>query len=447
MPIRASEAGFKGRIDWAFVAAVGGLLILGTLSMLSAASPLPYYSSIVQRHFIAMALGLVLFAFALGFNYQVFQDQSKIIYVFVVLMMISVLLVGSTQHNTKAWFGLGFLTFQPAELARICVILVLANYLDRRARRITEFSTVFWTLAIAGPVIILILKQPDLGSTLSFFPLIIGMLFCAGADVWHLVAVFGYGFISALMPILFTYLQVTYPVAQAGSLPYLLLQTSRMGVGTLVAVLLFAALGLGAWRLSILMRMNAKSIYFLALPAILSLGLLSGIIVNRQLKGYQRNRFVAYVAPQSDIQGSAYNVRQSQIAIGSGGLWGKGLFSGTQSQLGFLPERHTDFIYATVGEEMGFWGASSILGLYMILLWRIIVAARSARDRYGLLVCVGVASVFTFSLLLNAGMCLGLMPVAGIPLPLISYGGSSLVITLWALGIVANIYARRYSLL
>jgi rod shape determining protein RodA len=437
----------KGRIDGAFVLAILGLVTLGTLSMLSAASPMPYYTGIVQRHFIALALGAVLFLSAWGFNYQVFQDQSKTIYALVIAMMVSVLVIGSTQRGHKAWFGVGFLTFQPAELARICVILVLANYLDRRARRISEFSTVLWTLAIAGPVIVLILKQPDLGSTLSFFPLIIGMLFCAGADLWHLIAVFGYGFISSIVPILFTYLQVKFPVTQAGSLPFLLMQTSRMGVGTLVAVVLFGALGLAAWRLSIMLRMHAKAVYFVALPAVLSLGLISGIMVNRQLKGYQRNRFVAYVAPQSDIQGSGYNVHQSQIAIGSGGLWGKGLFSGTQSQLGFLPERHTDFIYAVVGEEMGFGGSMSILGLYMLLIWRIIVAARLARDRYGFLVCVGIAALFAFSLFLNVGMCLGLMPVAGIPLPLVSYGGSSLVITLWALGIVANIYARRYSLL
>lgn len=446
MPIRTA-GGLKSRMDGAFILAILGLLTLGTFSMLSAASPMPYYASLVQRHFIALAAGIALFLFAWGFNYQVFQDQSRIIYAVTIAMMAAVLLIGSTQRGHKAWFGMGFLTFQPSELARIFVILVLANFIDRRARRISEFSTVFWTLLIASPVIALILKQPDLGSTLPFFPIIISMLFCAGADLWHLIAVFGYGLVTSIVPIFFTYLQVKFPLAQTGSLPFLLLQTSRMGVGTLVAVVLFLALGLAAWRLSILMRMHAKAVYFVALPAILSLGLISGIMVNRQLKGYQRNRFVAYVAPQTDIQGSAYNVHQSRIAIGSGGVWGKGLFSGTQSQLGFLPERHTDFIYAVVGEEMGFGGTISILGLYMLLIWRIVAAARLARDRYGFLVCAGLASLFAFSLFLNVGMCLGLMPVAGVPLPLVSYGGSSLVITLWALGIVANIYARRYALL
>lgn len=446
MPQRL-ESAYRSRVDWAFILAVAGLTLLGTLAVISAASPLPYGTGIFQRHFLALAVGASLFLLGFGFNYQIFQDQARVIYALTIILMVTVLIIGSTQRGAKAWINLGVVSFQPAELARIFTILVLAAYLDRRARRAHEFSTVFWTLAIAGPVIMLILKQPDLGSTLSFFPLILGMLFVAGAEPWHLFAVFGYGLVSAVVPVLFVWLQVNYPYAEAGSLPYMLQQTSRMGVGTVVVIALFAALGGAAWRLSIMMRMHAKAVYFIAVPAVLSMGLLTGIAVNKQLKGYQRNRVVAFVSPKTDIQGASYNVHQSQIAIGSGGVWGKGLFSGTQGQLGFLPERHTDFIFSVVGEEMGFWGTISILGLYMLLLWRIVVAARSARDRYGFLVCAGMASVYAFSLVFNVGMCIGMAPVAGIPLPLISYGGSSLVITLWALGIVANIYARRYSLL
>ena len=196
-----------------------------------------------------------------------------------------------------------------------------------------------------------------------------------------------------------------------------------------------------------LSSLGANVFFFVAVPIILSAGVISGIAVNAKMKSYQRNRFVAYVAPQADIQGAAYHVRQGQIAIGSGGPWGKGLFNGTQSQLGFLPERHTDFIFAVVGEEMGFVGAITIVGLYLLLIYRIVTIGKAARDRYGFLVCSGLATMFCFELVLNVGMCLGLMPVAGIPLPLISYGGSSLVITLWSLGIVANIYSRRYALL
>ncbi len=441
------ETGGKGRVDWGLVAAAAGLALAGTIAILSAANPMPYYTQILQRHLLALAIGALLFAFGLGFNYQVFQDQSKIVYAAVVAILVAVLLFGTTQRGQRAWFHLPYVSFQPAELARIGFTLTLAAFLDRRSRRIREFSTVFWALVLAAPIMGLILKQPDFSSTLTFFPILIGMLFCAGADLWHLFAVFGFGLMAMAVPVLYTFCQVRYPLAQAGSLPHIILQTSRMGLGTLMAIFVFAGSGFAAWRLAGMMRLHARAVYFVAIPAILSVGLLAGIAINRQLKGYQRNRFVAFVAPQSDIQGASYNVHQSQIAIGSGGLWGKGLFSGTQSQLGFLPERHTDFIYAVVGEETGFVGSLGILALYMTLIWRIVAAARSARDRYGFLVCSGLASMFAFYLALNVGMCLGLMPVAGIPLPLISYGGSSLVITLWALGIAGNVYARRYSLL
>ena len=446
MPFRA-ESGVKSRVDWAFVFAVAGLVCLGSVAILSAASPLLHYGQVLQRHFLAMAVGALVFLFGLGFNYQIFQDQAKFIYVVILALLVAVLFVGTVSRGQRSWFHAGFFSFQPSELARIGLILVLANFLDRRSRRIGEFNTVFYTLAVAAPVIALILREPDFSSTISFFPVVIGMLFCAGVDLGHLFLAFGYAVVSMSVPVLYTFLQVRYPMAPHNSLPVLILQVARMGGSTALALLLIAALGFLAWRFSAWMRWQVKPVFFVAVTLVVAAGLVTGNLVNRQIKGYQRNRLVAFVAPQSDIQGASYNVHQSQIAIGSGGLWGKGLFSGTQSQLGFLPERHTDFIYAVVGEEMGFLGTVAILGLYLLVIWRIVVAARSARDRYGFLVCSGMASMLSFSLIVNVGMCLGLMPVAGIPLPLVSYGGSSLGITLWAMGIVANIYARRYSLL
>lgn len=446
MPIKA-ESGTKGRIDWYFIMAGVGLLMLGTIAMLSAAWPLPYYTAILQRHFLALGFGLFLFLFSIGFNYQIFQDQARIVYGIALSLMIAVLLFGSTLRGHRAWFHIAFINFQPAELSRIAIILVLADILDKRTRRASELSTVLIVLAAAAPIMLLMLKQPDFSSALTFVPVILGMLFCAGADFGHLLAVLGFGCVTVSVPLLAIFCQARYASASNGSLPRLIMQATHFGWQSWILIAIFAVLGFLAWRLSLLLRLHSRATVFIAAPVIMSAGLLCGSFINRQMKAYQRNRFLAYVAPQTDMQGAAYNVIQSQIAIGSGGLWGKGLFSGTQAQLGFLPERHTDFIYADVGEEMGFLGTAAILALYMILISRIVAAARLARDRYGYLVCCGLASMFAFEMTLNVGMCVGLMPVAGIPLPLISYGGSSLVITLWSLGIVANIYARRYALL
>ena len=161
------------------------------------------------------------------------------------------------------------------------------------------------------------------------------------------------------------------------------------------------------------------------------------------MKPYQRKRVEAFLAPQSDPQGASYNVLQAQIAMGSGGVWGKGLFSGTQSRLGFVPEKHTDFILAVVGEELGLWGTLLVLGLYILILWRIVVVAYMTSDRYGYLVCSGIFGMFLTYMLINFGMLIGLFPVAGIPLPFISYGGSNLVSSMLALGVVQSVYARR----
>ncbi|MFI5350788.1 MAG: rod shape-determining protein RodA [Elusimicrobiota bacterium] len=446
-PLKQPQAGMSGRVDWTFVFAVLGLVATGTIAMLSAASMTTFYSAILQKHFIALALGIGLFSVTLAFNYQVFQDQSKALYVIALVMMTAVLVIGTSARGHRAWIRLPGFSFQPAELARVLVVLVLADYLDRRGTRVQDVSTVLVSLAIAAPIMLLILKQPDFSTALTFLPMITGMLFCAGADMLQLLFIFGFGALTLSVPLVYTLCQVRFPNALPGSMPALVLATSKMGWATLAVMLGIGALSALFWRLLTWMRLQVKPAAFIVLPLIASCALLTGIVINRHMKSYQRNRFVAFVAPGSDVQGAAYNVIQSKVAIGSGGVWGKGLFSGTQSQLGFLPERHTDFIFANVGEEMGFVGASLILGLYMIVLWRIVTAARQARDRYGYLVCAGLASMFAFVMILNIGMCVGLMPVAGIPLPLISYGGSSLVINLWSLGVVANIYARRYALL
>jgi len=445
-PVKAPST-LSGRVDWTFVAAVAGLVTAGTLAIMSAANGTSFYAAIVEKHFIALALGGVLFALTLAFNYQVFQDQSKVMYGVGLVLMVAVLLVGTTMRGHRAWLRLASFSFQPAELARVLVVLTLADFLDKRARRIQDFSTVLMALGVAAPIMLLILKQPDFSTALTFLPMITGMLFCAGADMIHLLFVFGYGALTLSVPLVYTLCAVRFPNAPSGSLPAVILATSKMGWATLAVVLGLVALSALVWRVATWMRLQVKPLAFLVMPLIVSGALLTGIAINKQMKSYQRNRFVAFVAPKSDVQGAAYNVIQSKVAVGSGGVWGKGLFSGTQSQLGFLPERHTDFIFATIGEEMGFMGAGLVLALYMLVLWRIVTAARLARDRYGYLVCAGLASMYAFVMMLNIGMCVGLMPVAGIPLPLISYGGSSLVINLWSLGIVANVYARRYALL
>ncbi|MFH2203614.1 MAG: FtsW/RodA/SpoVE family cell cycle protein [Elusimicrobiota bacterium] len=435
----------RGRMDWALVISLLGLLAIGSIAILSAASLLPYYDSIRLKHFLALGIGIVVFFAAFGFNYHVFQDQSRIIYVLTVAMMLLVLFVGEDMRGTRAWIRFPFFSFQPSELARILTVLILASYLDRRGSKSQEIGYLAGAFAVAAPIMCLILLEPDFSSTLSFFPLLFGMLFCAGASVAPLLALTGFGAVTLAMPLIWTMLALRPEWTQNGWFLSAFLSVRQFGMPLALAVVGISLLVFCAWKMTVWMRFNAPAPYFVILALILSAGLCGGALLDHQIKGYQRDRFVAFLVPDKDPRGSAYNVAQAQIAIGSGGLTGKGIFAGTQSQLGFVPERHTDFIFAVVGEEMGFLGSAAVLALYMLLLWRIVNTARLARDRYGYLVCCGFTAIYGFYFMVNVGMCLGLVPVAGIQLPLLSYGGSNLVATLLAMGIVMNIYSKRHA--
>jgi rod shape determining protein RodA len=182
------------------------------------------------------------------------------------------------------------------------------------------------------------------------------------------------------------------------------------------------------------------------LGVMLAVGLVAvaGVLQLGVLKEYQRDRVTAFLDPQDDTTRSAYNLRQSQIAIAAGGLGGRGLFRGTQTNLSFVPEQHTDFIFTAVGEELGFAGGATLLALFGLVIWRTWRTAASSRDRFGLLLCAGVLSMLVFQIFENVGMTMGITPIAGIPLPMMSYGGSSVITSLLAVGLVLNVHMRRF---
>ncbi|HEX2046750.1 MAG TPA: rod shape-determining protein RodA [Acidimicrobiales bacterium] len=207
------------------------------------------------------------------------------------------------------------------------------------------------------------------------------------------------------------------------------LGTNMVFVGIVIAVLLVA----GA---------RPRHIAVLALLGITALVL---VVELDMLQDYQRDRLTAFLDPQTDTQRSSYNLRQSQIAIAAGGVSGRGLFQGTQTNLSFVPEQHTDFIFTAVGEELGFLGALSLLGLFGVMMWRIWRAAVLARDQLGRLLCVGVLAMLVFQIFENVGMTMGITPITGIPLPFMSYGGSAMITSCMAVGLVLNVHMRRFS--
>ena len=435
----------KSRMDWTLFVSILLLLIVGTVAVISSVAVLPQQAKIVRTQFIALPLALIAFSAAWSLNYQVFQDQWKFVYGLTLMSLAAVLLFGVADKGARSWFHLPFFSVQPSEFARIGLILVLANYLDKRIVKIRELSVVLGAFLLALPVFFLLIKQPDFSAILITLPIILIMLFAAGANISHLAIILGYSFISGLFPVLWTLISMNPELLDSPLVNYFF-RLSDFGWNALFFV---SGTGLAAyllWVLSVKLYSNISGVFFAGAAIVISLGFLSGIMVKRQMKEYQQKRLEVFLSPETDPRGAGYNLLQARVAIGSGGILGRGIFSGTQSRLGFVPERHTDFILAVIGEEMGFWGTMLVAGLYVLVLRRIMLTARLARDRFGYLVSCGIFGMFMVYFFINFGMLLGLIPVAGVPLPLLSYGGSNMVATLTAAGIMQSIYARRYAL-
>ncbi|VBB07869.1 cell cycle protein ftsw/roda [Lucifera butyrica] len=342
------------------------LMIIGSATHINTPSEERYWY--VQRQGLFALANVFIIFVMLHFDYKSLSKVANILYGINLVMLLAVMVMGHSALGAQRWIQIGPISLQPSEFSKLIMIISLANLLDKKYGKLNSFKDIVPIFIYLGVPFLLVLKQPDLGTSLVFLAIFFGMIFIAGIPVKHLMGIFGVGL--AFMPVF--------------------------------------------WHF---------------------------------LKDYQKKRLTVFLDPNVDPLGSGYHIIQSKIAIGSGMLFGKGLFGGTQSQLNFLPENHTDFIFAVIGEELGFIGAAIILLLYFILLYRAIKIAGAARDNFGTLLAVGITSMLTFHVLVNVGMTAGIMPVTGIPLPLMSYGVSSLTTNMVSIGILLNIYMRRQKIM
>jgi len=344
---------------------------------------------------------------AMAIPYRSFDALAYPIYFVGLLLCLAILLLHGTPLVRERWLVLGPVNFQPSEVAKYGVILVLARYLSGIKGGRFRISKLAIPIALTLIPFGLILKEPDLGSALVL--------------------------IGVLLPVLYW-----------GGLP---LRVIFFLISPLIAVLASLSLGFFVLYLAALVAILAfgRERNLVVLAVVVAVNLATGIarpVLWNQLKPYQRARILSFVNPE-DTLGSAYQIIQSKVAIGSGGLWGKGYLEGTQKGLSFLPEQHTDFIFSVVGEEFGFLGCFLVLLLFGVVLVRATMIAAHARNRFGSLLVVGVVSLIAFQVVVNVGMTLGMLPVTGIPLPLVSYGGTSLTTTLFGIGLVLNVGIHR----
>ncbi|MFH1715046.1 MAG: rod shape-determining protein RodA [Elusimicrobiota bacterium] len=419
-------------IDWKLVGITLIIMVYGYLIAYSAIYNMKIINNLAETQLIAIVLGIVLMAIFSFINYQIYYQHGIIIYAIAMILLILVLMFGKSMRGARSWFDLGFVHFQPAELARIAIVIVLAAYLDKRSRVIERLSVVREALIMTGALVVLVLLQPDFGSSLVFIVIVFGMMYVAGVPRLYLSGLALYGIISIGIPLYITYMKMRYPAEHAFNHPALLI------FGTIIVCW-------GIYMLANRWRFGVPFKLLLYTYIIIVLGLISSFGIMHILKDYQRKRLVTFLNPELDPLGAGYNVIQSKVAVGSGGLIGKGLFSGTQGQLGFLPERHTDFIFSVVAEETGFLGAVFLVLLFIALLWRMYIIAQGARDRFGSFIVSGFLVMFSFYCVMNLGVVMGLMPVTGLPLPLVSYGGSSMIMTCISFGIILNVGMKRYS--
>ncbi|MBK4729637.1 rod shape-determining protein RodA [Oxynema sp. CENA135] len=351
---------------------------------------------------IAIALGLA------RWRYEILIQWKWWIYGITNLSLIAVMAIGTVGGGAQRWISVGGFHIQPSEFAKLGVIITLAALLhDKTASSIQAVSK---TLAVVAVPWALVFLQPDLGTSLVFGAITLGMLYWGNANPGWLILlaspiVSGVLF-GIYMPGWFLW------VALMGVVAWLTIPTTR-----------YASLA-------------AVSVNFLS-------GKLGQFLWESVLQDYQKDRLILFLNPEKDPLGGGYHLIQSRIAIGAGGVYGKGLFNGTQTQLNFIPEQHTDFIFSAIGEELGFVGAIFLLLAFWLICLRLVAIAQTAKDNFGSLLAIGVLSMLVFQAIVNIGMTIGLAPVTGIPLPWISYGRSALLTNFMAIGVVESVANHR----
>ncbi len=398
---------FKQYFDFHIAAIATVLLGVGLLSIFSAT-----YDAGASRYFsqqiLWTAMGILGMLFMMVIPNRMLERIAIPAYIISLGFLFAILIIGKSVGGSTSWFGLGGIGGQPSEFAKITTVLALAAYLSRTT---TDVESVRGLLTMAGIIIapaILILAQPDTGTALVFAGIFLPILYWSGATIFTIFAM--------VAPI------IAAVAALFGTLWLLL---------TLVGIFII--------------------LYFMKRDRFVSAVVFSSAVligfsvqfVYHKLPLHQQKRIATFLAPNIDPLGAGYNVMQSKVAIGSGGFTGKGFLHGTQTQLRFIPAQWTDFIYCVPSEEFGFIGAAIVLILLTLFLLRGVRIASAAKNKFLSVVAIGVTSILGVHIFINIAMVLGLIPVIGIPLPFLSYGGSSLIATMLIVGLLLNVYANR----
>ena len=410
-PLR-SDRGVARSLDWALIVSWLLLVLTGVVCIYSASqgaegggegfNPAARYAK--QLMWIGISMGAALFI-TFVIKPHVWEVLCTPAYIMVAVLLVAVIVLGSEINGSKSWFRLGPVAFQPSELSKITTSLVLAHYMRTPGFKITRIKDILALAAIVGIPAAIILAQGETGTLLVYLSYAF-VLYREGLSGWWL-ALLGAAIVLFVAAI-------RWPLWVAGVLLALMLLGYFLYCHAHVSRSFVAKRNL--WIVTALLAVSGV-VYVLS----------TNFIFNNVLRPHQRSRIEVLLGITEDKMGAGYNVNQSMIAIGSGGFSGKGFLQGTQTSYGFVPEQCTDFIFCTVGEECGFLGCSALILLFAFLIWRILHDAEESREPFTRIYGYCLAGCFFMHLMINVGMTIGLMPVIGIPLPFISYGGSSML--------------------
>jgi rod shape determining protein RodA len=457
------------KLDWTTVGLYLLLMLVGWMSIYAAVYNEEHRSlfDLSQRYgmqLLWIASSLLIALIVMAFDHKFFSVFAYIIYGAIILLLVLVLFAGAEVNGSRSWFVVGPFRLQPAELSKVATALALAKLISQHSFKIHRFANLLRIGFIIGLPVLLIFWQHDTGSALVFSSLLI-MLYREGISGWF-VSIAAFTAVLFILSIIWEPLSVLLFLWIITLLVYALLNRNLMhaiitgglsiGLYFLLTEAILPYFGLHdffpdrlflmicavALAVGMLFTFKKKIRYFwpVLLFFIGAVSVASSVdyMFDNLLKPHQRARIEDMLGLQEDLQGAGYNVHQSKVAIGSGGIIGKGFLQGTQTRYNFVPEQSTDFIFCTIGEEWGFVGSLSVIILYMILLTRIVMISERQRDVFARIYGYCVLSILTFHVVINIAMTIGLAPVIGIPLPFISYGGSSL----WAFTIMIFILLK-----
>ena len=387
-----------------------GLIAIGLVAIYSATYGNELVSANFTKQLVSACIGIVIVLAIMYMPAKYISMTAYLFYALALIMLVAVLVIGKKIKGQTSWFNIAGFGIQPSEFAKVATVLALAFFVSNRNKEadITKPRGFFTAVGICLAPVALIMLQPDMGTALVFMFLILPVLYWAGMPNYILF------FIIA---------------------PIITAVCAFLGTWYFVSAIIFVILILVILKRNILVS-----------GIVLSIAITAGFSVNmvyNKLQPYQQKRIMSMFNPESDPLGAGYNVIQSKIAIGSGGLTGKGFLMGTQTQLKYIPEQWTDFIFCMVGEEFGFIGSIIVLILFLVLIWQTIHIAYLCKNHFLSICCIGFATILSFHILINLGMIMGIMPVIGIPLPFMSYGVSFLLSNLIMLGIILNAYRNR----